>query len=290
MRRVRVQTLELAHVSAVSSVSLQLLQEVTSQRSKRQWGRLETRVTFWKKCHERLKQDSSEAESAQRFFQAQAELEKRSGSEELLDIQERCLLLCLAAHWLSQLSPVPVGQLESLEKKLWLLRVRRHILAVDMENASVFRLPPPSVTPGMNTYEALMKEFSMAHVRCLNTDSWLRLDGLPGPSDQPAVDPPLTPEEGRVLSALIGQLLDEGSIHEASRASRYFSLFHQDLWLVLRCRGLAAGELKPESPEETSEAPPGKSIRPCKRPQATPLPGSCGIKRSDNRRGSEAQP
>lgn len=259
---------------------------MNSQRAKRQWGRLETRVTFWKKCHEQLKRDGTEAESAYRFFQAQVELEKPPESEELLDIQERCLLLRLAAHWLAQLSPVPVGQLESLEKKLWLLRVRSHILAANIEKASVFRLPPPSVAPGTTTYEALMKEFSLANVSCLNTDMWLRLDGLPGPSDQPTADPPLSPEEGSVLSALIGQLLDEGSVHEASRACRYFSLHHQDLWLVLRCRGLACGELKPESPE----APAGTGITPCKRRQTTPLPQSCHIKGVDNRRGSEAQP
>lgn len=242
---------------------------MSSQRSKRQWGRLETRVTFWKRCHEQLERDGAEAEAAQRFFQAQADLEG-SGSEELLDVQERCLLLCLAAYWLSRLSPVPLGQLEGLEKRLWLLRVRRHVLAVDMEKASVFRLPPPSVTPGMSTYEALMKDFSMAKLSCLNTDSWLRLDGLPGPSEQPAVDPPLSPEEGGVLSALIGQLLDEGGIHEASRACRYFSLHHRDVWLVLRCRGLASGDLQPEAPEEAPEALPGGGIRPCKLRQATP--------------------
>lgn len=246
----------------------QLVQEVSSQRSKRQWGRLDTRVAFWRKCHQRLQQDSTEAEAAQRFFQAQVDLETRSESEELLDLQERCLLLCLAAHWLSQLSPVPVDQLEGLEKKLWLLRVRLHILAADLEQSSVFRLP--SVWPGMDAYEALMKDFSMSKLSCLNTDTWLGLDGLPGPSDEPL----LAPEEGRVLSTLIGRLLDEGSVHEASRASRYFSLHHQDLWLVLRCRGLASGDLKPEAPEEASEAPPGTSLTSCKRRQATPLPES----------------
>lgn len=254
------------------SLSVQLLQEANSQRSKRQWGRLETRVAFWKKCQEQLKGDGTEAEPAHRFFQAQVDLEP-SQPEELLDAQERCLLLCLAAYWLSQLSPAPVEQLESLEKQLWLLRVRCRILADDLEKASVFRLPPPSVTPGMSTYEALMEELSAPTLSCLKTDAWLRLDGLPGPSDQP----PLSPEEGSVLAALIGRLLDQGSIHEASRASRYFSLHHQDLWLVLRCRGLASGELKPESAEEAWEAQPGSSIRPCK-----PRP----LKRS----GSGAQP
>lgn len=247
---------------------------MNSQRSKRQWGRLETRVAFWKKCHEQLKSDSTEAESAHRFFRTQVELDGCPESEELLDVQERCLLLCLAAHWLSQLSPEPVEQLESLEKKLWLLRVRRHVLAIEMEAASVFELPPPPMAPGWNMYEALMKEFSMANVSCLNTDACLRLEGLPGPSDEPSAGP----EERSVLTALIGQVLDQGSVHEASRACRYFSLYHRDLWLALRCRGLASGELRPE---EAPEAPPGKSIKPCKRRLTTPLPAG----RRENKSG-----
>lgn len=227
-------------------------------------------MAFWKKCHQRLQRDSTEAEAAQRFFRAQVDLESRSESEELLDTQERCLLLCLAAHWLSQLSQVPVDQLEDLEKKLWLLRVRLHMLSADREKTSVFRLLPVSASPGTDAYEALMKDVSMSKLSCLNTDTWLCLDGLPGPSDEPL----LAPEEGRVLSALIGRLLDEGGVHEASRLSRYFSQHHQDLWLVLRCRSLASGDLKLEAPEEASEAPPGSSITPCKRRQATPLPES----------------
>lgn len=227
-------------------------------------------MAFWKKCHQRLQRDGTEAEAAQRFFQAQVDLETRSESEELLDIQERCLLLCLAAHWLSQLSQVPVDQLENLEKKLWLLQVRLHMLAADVEKTSVFRLLPMSASPGMDAYEALMKDLSMSKLSCLNTDTWLCLDGLPGPSDEPL----LAPEEGRVLSALICRLLDKGSVREASRLSRYFSLHHQDLWLVLRCRSLANGDLKLEAPEEASEAPPRTGITPCKRRQATPLPES----------------
>ncbi|CAF89880.1 unnamed protein product, partial [Tetraodon nigroviridis] len=249
----------LAGLSVQQLLLSQLVQEADAQRSKRQWGRLETRVAFWKRCHQRLKGDGADPEAAFGFFQAQVEPGGRSEAEELLDVQERSLLLCLAAHWLSQLSPAPVGQLESLEKQLWLLRVRRHVLAVHLEKASVFRLPPPSVTPGSSRYEALMEEFSVAKLSCLRTEARLRLDGLPGPSDRASG---LSPEEAGVLSALIGQLLDEGGVHEASRASRYFCLHHPDLWLVLRCRGLAAGDLKPEEAEEAEEAAPESSIKP----------------------------
>uniref|UniRef100_H3CAS0 SPG11 vesicle trafficking associated, spatacsin n=1 Tax=Tetraodon nigroviridis TaxID=99883 RepID=H3CAS0_TETNG len=266
----------LAGLSVQQLLLSQLVQEADAQRSKRQWGRLETRVAFWKRCHQRLKGDGADPEAAFGFFQAQVEPGGRSEAEELLDVQERSLLLCLAAHWLSQLSPAPVGQLESLEKQLWLLRVRRHVLAVHLEKASVFRLPPPSVTPGSSRYEALMEEFSVAKLSCLRTEARLRLDGLPGPSDRASG---LSPEEAGVLSALIGQLLDEGGVHEASRASRYFCLHHPDLWLVLRCRGLAAGDLKPEEAEEAEEAAPESSIKPCK-PRPQPLPVSAAASAS----------
>lgn len=188
---------------------------------------------------------------------------------ELLDVQERCLLLCLAAHWLSLLSPAPVEQLERLEKKLWVSRVQRHVLTVAMEKESVFSLPPPAALPEINTYEVLMKEFSWSNVSGLNTEACLCLEGLPGPSEdqqEPASDSPLSPEERSVLALLIGQLLDEGSIHEASRACRYFTLHHPDVWRVLRCRGLASGELNLEAPEEASEAVPGRSLTTCKLP------------------------
>lgn len=254
--------------------SMQLLQEVSSQKSKRQWRRLETRVGFWRKCHDQLKADGTDPESASHFFLSQAEEIRPSDScedadpqSELLDVQERCLLLCLAAHWLSLLLPPPVDKLEGLEKLLWVSRVRRHALTVSMEKESVFNLPPPAITPEMNIYTVLMKEFSFSTISGLNTEQCLSVEGLPGPPEQQeqvSVDPTLSPEERRVLAALIGQLLDEGSIHEASRVCRYFSLYHPDMWVVLRCRGLASGEPNPEPSEEAAEALPKKTITSCK--------------------------
>ncbi len=235
---------------------------------------METRVNLWKKCHEQLTADSTDPESASQFFLSQAEAgtaDSSAGTEaqiELLDVQERCLLLCLAAHWFSLLSPAPVDKLESLEKKLWISRVRRRVLTIAMEKESVFNLPPPAITPEMNTYEVLMKKFSFSNISGLNTEKSLSLEGLPGPSEGQEgldIDPALIPEERSILAALIGQLLDEGSIHEASRVCRYFSLYHPDMWVVLRCRGLASGELNPETQEEASEALP-KSITSCKLP------------------------
>lgn len=239
---------------------VQLLQEVISQRAKRQWCRLETRVTFWKKCHEQLKADGTDPESASQFFLSQTEPGTAAGARcELLDVQERCLMLALAAHWLSRHSPAPVDKIEKLEKQLWISRVQQHGLLAALEKESVFQLPPPAVTPGMNTYEVLMKEFSFSNITELNTETSLLLDGLPGPTDGPPSAGSMSPEESGVLAALVGHLLDDGSIHEASRVCRYFSLYHPDMWVVLRCRGLASGELNPEMQQDTSEAPAGIS-------------------------------
>lgn len=249
---------------------IQLLQEANSQRTKRQWARLETRATFWKKCHEQLKADSAEASSASGFFLSQAD---SSGSaDELLDVQERCLLLCLAAHWLAKLSPPPIDQLEQLEKQVWRGRLQRHLLAAALERESMFSTPPAAIagsgaTSQLGTYELLMKEFSPSGLLDLNTEACLRLDGLPAPGAEPK-EPPLSAEERGALSALIGQLLDEGGVHEASRACRYFGLRHPDLLVVLQCRGLATGDLNPDEVEEEPEASSGRSLTSCKlRPQ-----------------------
>ncbi|XP_073327338.1 spatacsin [Pagrus major] len=262
------QVAQLAGLSVHRLLLSQLLQEVNSQKSKRQWRRLETRVSFWRRCHEQLKADGTDPESASQFFLSQAEAGSAGSpgaaeaQAELLDVQERCLLLCLAAHWLALLSPAPVDKLESLEKKLWISRVRRRVLTVAMEKESVFNLPP-AITPEMNPYEVLMKEFSLSNISGLNTEGCLSVEGLPGPpgeQEELNIHSELSPEERSTLTALIGQLLDEGSIHEASRVCRYFSLHHPDMWVVLRCRGLASGELSPEPQEEEAEAPPRTGI------------------------------
>lgn len=255
------QVSQLAGLPVHSLLLSQLQQEVTSLKHKRQWRRLETRVTFWKKCHDQLRTDSIDPESASEFLLSQVESVSSDPSvsdedrTELLDLQEKCLLLGLTSHWLSQISPIPISRLEALEKKLWVNKVQQKLLSSAIEKEGVFNLPP-TVSSEMNTYEALMKEFSFTNVSGLNTTSYLSLDGLPGkgPDEEPGVNTELSSEERAVLSALIGQLLDEGSIFEASRVCRYFSLYHRDLWLVLRCRGLASGEISPELIEEATEA------------------------------------
>nr|XP_043872735.1 spatacsin-like [Solea senegalensis] len=242
---------------------MKLLQEVNSQKSKPQWRRLETRVSFWKKCQEQLKTDGTDPRPASQFFLSQAKAPSVDTQTELPDVQEHCLLLGIAAHWLSLLAPPPGDELESLEKTLWRNQVRRQVLTAAMEKESVFNLPPPSVTSEMNTYEVLMREFSFSNISALNTERFLSVEGLPTPCEEQQQQQQeqeevndgsgLSPEERRVLSTLIGRLLDNGSVHEASRVCRYFSLYHSDVWVVLRCRGLASGELHPRPPEEASE-------------------------------------
>lgn len=211
--------------------------------------------------------EGTSPESASQFFLSQTEPEAKEAQTELLDIQERCLLLGFTAHWLSLLSPAPLDKLESLEKKLWINRVRQRVLTFAMEKESVFNLAPAAVTPGTNTYEELIKEFSFSNIPGLNTETCLSLDGLPAaPQEQMEANAhsELNPEERGVLTALIDQLLDNGCIHEASRVCRYFSLHHPDVWVVLRCQGLASGKLNPEPQDEFSEAPQRSSFTSCK--------------------------
>ncbi|XP_068168365.1 spatacsin isoform X3 [Antennarius striatus] len=245
----------LAGLSVQRLLLSQLQQEVNSQKSRSQWKRLETRVCFWRRCQDQLKAEGTDPESAFQFFLSQTEPGTGASQSELTDVQEHCLLLCLTAHWLSLLSPVPVDQLEKLEKKLWVGRIRQRVLTVSMEKESVFNLPPPTITPEMNTYESFMMELSNTSV--LNTEEYLRVERVPAPSEE---QQELSPEETTVLTALIGCLLDDGSIHEASRVCRYFSLHHPDVWIALRCRGLASGDLRPEAPEEAPETEGGTTM------------------------------
>ncbi|XP_041325314.1 spatacsin-like, partial [Pyrgilauda ruficollis] len=59
----------------------------------------------------------------------------------------------------------------------------------------------------------------------------------------------LAAAERAALGALLGALLDEGSVLEAARVCRYFQLRHRDVALVLLCRALALGEAGLQQPE-----------------------------------------
>ncbi|KAK1887783.1 Spatacsin [Dissostichus eleginoides] len=289
----------------------QLLQDVNSQKSKRQWSRLETRVSLWRKCHDQLQADGIDPEPASLFFLSQAK--KDSGGAELLEVQEHCLLLLLSSHWLSRLHPAPRGRLESLEKQLWAERVRGRVLAGATEKQSVFNLSITQETT--SSYELMVKEFCFSNIPCmkeeeeglraeegLSTEEGLRaeeglsteaglskveglsvkegLSKVEGLSTEEGLstkeglsmkeglsaeeglsmeeglsveeglrkveglsaeeslsteelreEDTLSPEERCILGTLVDQLLDEGSIHEASRVCRYFSLQHGDMKL-----------------------------------------------------------
>ncbi|XP_019712775.1 spatacsin isoform X1 [Hippocampus comes] len=248
----------LAQLPVQRLLMCQLSHELELQRSKRQWSRLETRVCFWRKCHQHLEDERVDPDSASRFFLSQADSapsDSSAGSEfqsELLALREGCLLLAVAAHWLSLRHPAPVEQIESLEKKLWMGRIRQHSLVAAIQRESVFNLLQPDV----NTYDVLMKDFSFCNIPELRTDTLLSLEGLPGPAEEHLeVDPLLEPTEKKTLALLLDAALDAGSIYEVSRTCRYFSLYHPDLWLLLRCRGLASGELATQTLDEPDEPP-----------------------------------
>uniref|UniRef100_A0A3B5L2L6 Spatacsin C-terminal domain-containing protein n=1 Tax=Xiphophorus couchianus TaxID=32473 RepID=A0A3B5L2L6_9TELE len=242
----------------------QLLQEVNVHKSKWRWRRLETRVAFWNKCHRRLEADSTDPESAAQFFLSQSEAAAGPDGDQaqtnVLDIQECCLLLQLTAHWLSLQTPVPVDELQRLEKKLWFCQVQKHILTATVEEKSMFKLLPPAITSETNEYETFMKEFSFSNIADLNMEKYLSLEGFPEKPEELEAESDLSSEERRVLAILIDQLLDKGSIHEASRVCRYFSMHSPDVWLVLCCHALACGFLVPEPQEQTSEPAETKAL------------------------------
>lgn len=148
-------------------------------------------------------------------------------------------------------STLPVLRLAQLEKRQWEYRIQWLVLRTALEQESLFA---PSAL-SKDSFENLLKEFSFSKMAALNGLMHLSLEGLPATEDDCA----LSEHDRKALSALIGQLLNEGSVNEASRMCRYFGLFHRDVWLVLRCRGLACGELQP-GPQEL-HSPDGESRR-----------------------------
>lgn len=178
--------------------------------------------------------------------------EPLQSDSEVVQLQERCLLLGLAGHWLScRESPLPVLRLAQLEKRQWEYRIRWLVLRTALERESLFA--PSALSE--DSFESLLKEFSFSKMSLLNDPAHLSLEGLPASDDGRE----MSEQDRKALSALVGQLLNEGSVNEASRACRYFGSFHRDVCLVLRCRGLACGELQPGPPELHS--PDGESRR-----------------------------
>lgn len=155
---------------------------------------------------------------------------------ELLQVQEQCLLLALAAHWLCQHKSPALERLAELEKRQWEWRIRRKVLTTALEQQSLF-----TPATGPDAFDGLLKEYSFSKMIILDDQAYLNIEGLPMTEEGCLMEE----KERKALSTLIGQLLDEGSVHEASRVCRYFELQHRDVWLVLQCRGLACGEIQP---------------------------------------------
>ncbi|XP_016086251.1 spatacsin [Sinocyclocheilus grahami] len=229
---------QLAELPIDCLIIKELLRDLCAHQQKRQWERQETRLAFWRRCHEQLKTDRVQPEAASQFFLTQAEEPLGSGSE-LVHLQERCLLLGLAGHWLSLRDPpLPVCRLAALEERQWQSRIRWLLLHTALERQSLFA---PSAL-SHDSFQSLLQEFSFSRTAALDEPAHLSVAGLPAAEN----DCLLSADERKALAALVAQLLDEGGVSEASRVCRYFRLFHRDVWLVLKCRGLASGELQPE--------------------------------------------
>ncbi|XP_042561282.1 spatacsin isoform X3 [Clupea harengus] len=236
------QVADLADLSIDALIITELLQQLHTLKNKHQWERKDVRLSFLRRCHDEFRSNSTNIEAASRFFLSLAE---QSQSEthwavemELLCMQECCVLFCLAGFWLSQQESPPLDQLEQVEEKLWRCQVHRQVLVTDLAKDSLFSTP---LARNKDSFEEMMKEFSFSKVPALGDPKYLSLDGMPSSSTEESSGPQDVGEQS-ALSMLVGNLLDDGCIHEASRVCRYFHYYHRDVWLVLHCRGLASGE------------------------------------------------
>lgn len=158
-----------------------------------------------------------------------------SGQEKTASIMERQLLLTLAGHWLAKEPEVAVQELEEVEKRIWRCRVTRRALAA--EGSGLCPCPGPAELPRAPSFGSLAEQFSFAELPALNAGH-CGLEALAAGEPCPA----LGGAERAALAALVGALLDEGAVLEATRVCRYFQLWHRDVSLVLHCRALASGE------------------------------------------------
>ncbi|XP_072134103.1 spatacsin [Mobula birostris] len=237
------QVVDLAGLPVDSLLVEEVSQELQNLKQRGQWQRKETRINFWKKCHDCFKNNLISNVAASEFFLCQATDKSFTNSqpplpfkEQLLAIQEKCMLLTIAGHWLSSSSPLLLEQLEEVEKRIWLCRISQQTLLMSTASRFAWQV---SVC-GELTFEDATKEFLFSKLPALNSPKYLKLEGFP--NKDMASNCRLEAVEQEALSVLIGSLLDRGRIHEASRVSRYFEFYNQDLSLVLHCRALASGE------------------------------------------------
>lgn len=206
-----------------------------------QWSLKQARLDFWKKCHENFKKNSVSNRTASSFFSSRAP-EASEHPAEQGSPEERRLLLTLAGHWLAQEEPVPVEELEELEKQIWLCRIAQHACG-GAEEESKPSLSQHKLAAAELSSDSSASEFSFSKLAALNTSKYLDLNGLPS---KEMCENRLEHREQESLNTLIGQLLDGGCVHEASRVCRYFRVYSQDLVLLLHCRALASAEASME--------------------------------------------
>nr|XP_051678260.1 spatacsin [Oryctolagus cuniculus] len=228
---------ELAELPVDNLVIKEVTQEMQTLKHVQQWSLTQARIDFWKKCHDNFKKNSVSSKAASSFFSAQAlaVCEHPSGQS---SIEERHLLLTLAGHWLAKDDPVCLDKLEALEKQIWLCRISQHTLRGNQEEMEP-RFSRQIAASGELSFDSLASEFSFSKLDALNSSKYLELHGLPS---RETCEPRLDWKEQDSLNFLVGRLLDDGCVHEASRVCRYFHLYNRDVALVLHCRALASGQ------------------------------------------------
>ncbi|KAM5235417.1 spatacsin [Ctenodactylus gundi] len=229
---------ELAELPVDNLVIEEMTQEMHSLQHTKQWSLKQARIDFWRKCHENFKKNFISNKAASCFFSSEAHraYEHSCGHS---SPEEYHLLLTLAGHWLAQEEPVPLEQLEELEKQIWLCRLAQHALCRQGEEGEP--QGSPQISPSAElAFDGLASEFSFSKLPSLNTSKFLDLAGLPSAETRENI---LNPKEQESLTVLIGRLLDGGCVHEASRVCQYFGVYNQDVALVLHCRALASGEI-----------------------------------------------
>ncbi|XP_058011704.1 spatacsin isoform X2 [Ahaetulla prasina] len=230
---------ELAALPIDNVVIQEVLQNLLLLKQVGHWTQKRTRVEFWKKCHENYVQNAISNRAASGFFSAQADLVSEGPEDERVSsILERQLLLTLAGHWLARSDPVPVDDLEKIERGIWWCHIRRQTFSQGPGQMEP-RGPRQISISSELSFDSLAKEFCFSKVAALNIPKYLELRGFPS-QDTSTVT--LSEAEAASLSFLIGRLLDEGSVHEAARVCRYFSFYSRDVALILHCRILALGE------------------------------------------------
>ncbi|KAJ7311131.1 hypothetical protein JRQ81_006734 [Phrynocephalus forsythii] len=235
---------ELAELPVDDVVIQEVLQNIHLLKQIGHWSQKRTRIEFWKKCHDSFVRNGVSSQAASNFFATQADSVSESLDEtRTSSIVERQFLLTLAGHWLARADPVSLHDLEQIEKKIWLCRIIQQTLSHSTGQAK-HGLSHHVAVSGELSFDSLIKEFSFSKITALNMPKYLELEGLPS---QDALQTTLSDDEMESLNILIGHLLDEGSVHEASRVCRYFRVYSRDVSLVLHCRALAAGETSQNS-------------------------------------------